>query len=177
MKLTANQNRLLRHRLFQACNFYLDRHGLPACNCSNSPTLPATRRILTDMGLADNVIQELVRQFMRTCACDCDVLMMLDLQAEDSIIVQMVEEQKRDYGPLDYETAQVFLNRLAGPEGLAFRYVQGGEPVWNCPGDASRPLTRKILASMGVDDWQIREFMKFLDERGIGCDCEVTLNL
>jgi Protein of unknown function (DUF2695) len=59
---------------------------------------------------------------------------------------------------------QEFFDRLDKFEGLG------------CSGKTDRPISRKILAGMGVSADQIEECMALFEEHGGYCDCEVVMN-
>jgi hypothetical protein len=45
-----------------------------------------------------------------------------------------------------------------------------------CSGKTDRPISRKILASMGVSADHIEECLALFEEHGGYCDCEVMVN-
>jgi Protein of unknown function (DUF2695) len=45
-----------------------------------------------------------------------------------------------------------------------------------CTGKTDRPISRKILASMGASVDQIEECLALFEEHGGYCDCEVVMN-
>jgi hypothetical protein len=63
-----------------------------------------------------------------------------------------------------------FIGRLEGPEGCDFK-----DSGFTCFGD--HRLSRKILAEMILSEREIEASIKFFEENGGFCDCEVVLNL
>lgn len=71
-----------------------------------------------------------------------------------------------------------FYERLEGEEGCNFRYKIEGDPnstTWTCSSKADRPLATAILEKMGNID--IDKTMKYFDEHGGYCDCEILFNV
>ena len=67
-----------------------------------------------------------------------------------------------------------FTEKLEGKDGCDFT-GEGKNIKWNCNGDESRPIARKILEEMG--DIDIEKTMKYFDEHGGHCDCEILFNV
>jgi hypothetical protein len=68
-----------------------------------------------------------------------------------------------------------FVRLLAGPEGCNYHQTEGEDPQWTCGGE-DKPLARAILAKH-FPDVDIEETMKFFEERGGYCDCEIIFNV
>jgi hypothetical protein len=64
-----------------------------------------------------------------------------------------------------------FLNRLYGPDGCNFK------TTWTCSGTTEKPLSRRILADMGLSAAAIEATLAYFEEHGGYCDCEVILNV
>uniref|UniRef100_A0A6H1ZMW2 DUF2695 domain-containing protein n=1 Tax=viral metagenome TaxID=1070528 RepID=A0A6H1ZMW2_9ZZZZ len=67
-----------------------------------------------------------------------------------------------------------FIENLEGEKGCNFTGEEANIK-WSCNSDKSRPLTRKILEEMGNID--IEKTMKYFDEHGGYCDCEILFNV
>ena len=72
-----------------------------------------------------------------------------------------------------------FLCRLDGKEGCNFRKIKGKDGLtWTCDSkDRGRPLATKILKAMGLTDKEIKGSMKYFDDNGGHCDCEILFNV
>lgn len=72
-----------------------------------------------------------------------------------------------------------FADLLYGPEGCNFRHRQDGEGEWTCEGDQVRPdkpIARKLLAKY-FPEIDVETTLKYFNEHGGGCDCEIILNV
>jgi hypothetical protein len=69
-----------------------------------------------------------------------------------------------------------FVDRLAGPAGCHFR-EEGGKIRWDCCGNSHKYLAAGILASMGLDEEDIEATLRFCEQEGGHCDCEILLNV
>jgi hypothetical protein len=67
-----------------------------------------------------------------------------------------------------------FVDLLEGPEGCNI-HKTGQGPQWNCDGN-DKPLTRAILAKH-FPEVDIEATMKFFNDHGGYCDCEIPLNV
>jgi hypothetical protein len=67
-----------------------------------------------------------------------------------------------------------FFDRLEGPEGCDFS--EDGSR-WTCSGKGDFPLTRKLLADMGLPEDRIEECIAHFEKHGGYCDCEVVFNV
>ena len=63
-----------------------------------------------------------------------------------------------------------FIKRLESPEGINLRIVEG-KRLFDCPGNYSKPLARKILKAMGGIN--IKGTMDYFEEHGGYCDCAI----
>lgn len=73
-----------------------------------------------------------------------------------------------------------FRDRLEGPEGCDFRKDDAGEIRWNCAGGEVPERHVKagaILESMGFDEAEVRASLRYFEEHGGYCDCEVLFNV
>ena len=68
-----------------------------------------------------------------------------------------------------------FYTRLEGPEGCNIRTDDSGKLVWNCGGGKDKTFAIKILSTMPKID--IGASIKYLDEHGGYCDCEILMNV
>ena len=71
-----------------------------------------------------------------------------------------------------------FTERLVGEEGCDFKDGDNSNPAlptWKCSSKRERPLSTAILEKMGNID--IVETMKYFDEHGGYCDCEILFNV
>jgi len=78
----------------------------------------------------------------------------------------------------DHPRWNEFTARLQGPEGCNFHEKEPGNPesmTWRCKGEENKPFARAILKSMGGID--IKASLKFFEENGGHCDCEILFNL
>lgn len=70
---------------------------------------------------------------------------------------------------------KMFHSLLEGKRGCNFRKNKKGKIVWNCEGTYERKKTRKILKLIkGIN---IEKSLKYFDEHGGYCDCEVLWNV
>ena len=78
-----------------------------------------------------------------------------------------------------------FAEKLSGPEGCNFRekpLEQRKDALdtltWDCDSkDVEKPLSRKILLSMGATDREVEQSIGFFTGSGGHCDCEVVFNI
>lgn len=71
-----------------------------------------------------------------------------------------------------------FVILLEGPEGCNFIQTDPNDPksiTWTCDNSTNKPLARAILQKMGNID--IEKTMKYFEEHGGYCDCEILLNV
>jgi hypothetical protein len=69
-----------------------------------------------------------------------------------------------------------FIDGLAGPAGCHFR-EEDGKIRWDCTGDFNKPLAVGILANMGLHEEDIAVTLRFCEQEGGHCDCEILLNV
>lgn len=64
-----------------------------------------------------------------------------------------------------------FIRMLAGPEGLNFEE----DSIKKCSSATDRPISRKILESMGNVD--IEGTLQYFEDHGGYCECEILMNV
>jgi len=69
----------------------------------------------------------------------------------------------------------IFIQMMEGKKGCNFRIKRNGNYSWICLGDKNKPIAKKILKIIGNID--IEGSMKYFDENGGYCDCEILFNL
>ena len=75
----------------------------------------------------------------------------------------------------DHPEWKRFMDLLYGPEGCNFRQGVDGETTWNCDG-LTLTYTGAILKKY-FPDVDIAETVKYFEEHGGYCDCEVIWNV
>lgn len=73
-----------------------------------------------------------------------------------------------------------FVERLEGPEGCNFHESVPGDVSsvqWTCAGGNDKALATKILKGMNFSARDISASLKFFDEHGGHCDCEILFNV
>jgi hypothetical protein len=73
-----------------------------------------------------------------------------------------------------------FIDRLAGPEGCNFQRAVPDDLnslTWTCDPNEDYPLSRRILADIGLSSAEIEASLSYFVEHGGCCDCEVVLNV
>jgi len=77
--------------------------------------------------------------------------------------------------PLTAKQSRDFLSRLGGSEGCDFKGPES-KITWKCKGGNDKTFTRRILKAMKIPAKTRAEFLRFCDETGGHCDCEVIFN-
>lgn len=67
-----------------------------------------------------------------------------------------------------------FVERLGGPEGINFHLASFH---WTCDRSAERPKARMILGKIGLDSESISASLRYFDEHGGSCDCQILFNV
>ena len=78
----------------------------------------------------------------------------------------------------DNERWEEFAEKLEGEEGCDFKEKVKGDPksiTWKCSSKPERPLATAILEKMG--NVNIAKTLKYFDEHGGHCDCEILFNV
>jgi hypothetical protein len=73
-----------------------------------------------------------------------------------------------------------FLEELDGPHGCNFHMAVPDDQNsmrWTCDSGDERPLSRRILAEMGLTEMEIEESLSYFSEHGGFCDCEILFNV
>lgn len=68
-----------------------------------------------------------------------------------------------------------FITRLEGKDGCNFSKDKDGKIRWDCKGGRDKSFAIKILQSMGNID--IANSLKYFEENGGYCDCEIYFNI
>ena len=78
----------------------------------------------------------------------------------------------------DHELWNEFIKRLEGPEGCNFRRTDPDDPKttrWRCGGGDNKDFAVAILKTM--PDINIKKSLKFFEDNGGFCDCEILFNV
>jgi hypothetical protein len=73
-----------------------------------------------------------------------------------------------------------FLEELDGPQGCNFHLAVPDDQNslrWTCVSGKERPLSRRILAEMGLTPMEIEATLSYFSQHGGYCDCEVLFNV
>jgi hypothetical protein len=73
-----------------------------------------------------------------------------------------------------------FLGKLDGPQGCNFHLAVPDDQKslrWTCFSGKERPLSRRILAEMGLTPMEIEASLSYFSEHGGCCDCEILFNV
>lgn len=76
------------------------------------------------------------------------------------------------------ERWEEFIERLEGKEGCDFKDKIKDKPesiTWKCPSKKNKPLATAILKKMR--NINIKKSLKYFDEHGGHCDCEILFNV
>ncbi len=79
-----------------------------------------------------------------------------------------------------HEQWDEFIERLVGSEGCDFHLENPNDPtsaIWTCDCADAFPVTRRILAEMGLTPSEIEESIAYFRQHGGFRDCEVFLNV
>ena len=85
-------------------------------------------------------------------------------------------------GPMtvDHEQWDEFIDRLAGIGGCDVHLVNPKDSTsatWTCDGTDAFPISRRILADMGLTPNEVEQSISYFMGNGGCCDCEVWLNV
>lgn len=72
-----------------------------------------------------------------------------------------------------------YFDRLEGPEGCDFREKEPGNPdsvTFLCKGGMDKTFSEKILSAMGIPDDRRFGVLRYVENLGGHCDCEVLFN-
>ncbi len=73
-----------------------------------------------------------------------------------------------------------FCERLEGEEGCNFRKNKDGEIIWDCKAGTDKSKATAILEKMAdieMVDIDVKESLKYFEEHGGYCDCEILFNV
>jgi hypothetical protein len=85
-------------------------------------------------------------------------------------------------GPMtvEHEHWGKFIDFLLGADGCNFHRLDpndAGSLTWTCDGTDAYPISRRILAEMGLTPDDIDQSVEYFRRNGAYCDCEVVLNI
>lgn len=69
-----------------------------------------------------------------------------------------------------------FCDRLGGPDGCNFQ-GEGAELHWTCGGGRDKSAAIRILLAMGLSEEDVLWSIKYFDQQGGFCDCEILFNV
>ena len=81
---------------------------------------------------------------------------------------------------VDHEQWDEFIDRLAGIGGCDVHLVNPKDSTsatWTCDGTDAFPISRRILAHMGLTPNEVEQSISYFMGNGGCCDCEVWLNV
>lgn len=81
---------------------------------------------------------------------------------------------------VEHEQWDEFMDRLAGIGGCDFHLVDpydSTSATWTCDGTDAFPISRRILAEMGLTPNEVEQSTSYFMGNGGCCDCEVWLNV
>lgn len=73
-----------------------------------------------------------------------------------------------------------FREKLSGPGYCNFRKEREDDPdsfKWNCTQGIERPHARRLLREMGASPEDIAASLKYYEQHGGYCDCEIVFNV
>ena len=86
----------------------------------------------------------------------------------------MPRSKAKEIMTLQHPRWEEFCERLAGPEGCAFRKKPDGNTTWKCAGGNDKTFAAKILKAMRMD---VAASLAYFDAHGGLCDCEILFNV
>ena len=93
-----------------------------------------------------------------------------------------LQKTGRPMGPMTVEHEQwdEFVDELLGADGCDFHLLNPNDSTsaaWTCDGTDAFPISRRILADMGLTPAEIEESIAYFKGNGGFCDCETFLNV
>jgi hypothetical protein len=71
----------------------------------------------------------------------------------------------------------VFCDKLGGPDACDFQKNDEDEWTWKCKGGTDKTFATEILKEMGLNEEDVQGSLRYFEENGGHCDCEILLNV